>query len=94
MARTMRLEVAERGEGHQTPEVFLHKSEARAVEDSDDGERDEKRRDGAGLRGEESHVEANHGVEAELSGNDHGERDRELRCRCRRASRGAGRREP
>jgi hypothetical protein len=76
MARTMRLRVAERGEGHQAPEIALHEGEACAVENSDDGESDEKRRDGAGLDGEKSHVEAKHGVEAELAGDDHGERDR------------------
>ena len=75
MARTMRLRVAERGEGHQPPEIALDEGETGAVENSDDGERDEQRRDGAGLRGEESDVEAKHGVEAELAGNDHGERD-------------------
>ena len=34
-------EVAERGEGEQTPEVALHQGEASAVENADDGERDE-----------------------------------------------------
>ena len=67
--------MAECGEGDQTPEIALDESETRAVENADDGESDEQRRDGARLRGEESHVEAKHGVEAELAGNDHGERD-------------------
>ena len=93
MARTMRLRVAERGEGEQTPEVALDEREARTVEDADDGERDEQRRDGAGLSREEADVEAKHGVEAELAGDDHGERDGSFSSRCRRASRGAGRRE-
>ena len=75
MARTIRLKMAERGEGHQTPEIALHESEACAVENADDGESDEQRRDGAGLSGEESDVEAKHGVEAELAGDHHGQRD-------------------
>ena len=67
--------MAERGEGHQTPEIALDEGETRAIENADDGERDEQRRDGAGLGGEEPDVEAKHGVEAELAGDDHGERD-------------------
>ena len=68
-------EVAEGGEGDQPPEIALHESEARAVKNADDGESDEQRRDGAGLSREESDVEAQHGVEAELAGDHHGQGD-------------------
>ena len=67
--------MAEGGEGEEPPEVALDEGEAGAVEDADDGESDEQRRDGAGLRREEADVEAQHGVEAELAGDDHGKRD-------------------
>ena len=74
-AESDQAQMAERGKGHQPPEVALHQSETRAVENADDGESDQKRSDGARLRGEEADVEAEHGVEAELAGDDHGERD-------------------
>ena len=74
-AENDQAEMAEGGKGQQAPEVALHQREAGAVEDADDGEGDEQRSDGAGLNREEADVEAQHGVEAELAGNDHGERD-------------------
>ena len=67
--------MAEGGEGKQTPEIALDESEARAVKNADDGEGDQERRDGAGLGREESDVEAQHGVEAEFAGDDHGHGD-------------------
>ena len=53
-------EVAEGGEGEESPVVALNECETCAVEDSNDAQRDEKRRDGAGLDGEEADVEAEH----------------------------------
>ena len=75
MPSVMRLRWLSVGEGDQPPEIALDEGEACAVENADDGERDEQRRDGAGLDGEEADVEAQHGVEAELAGDHHGERD-------------------
>ena len=67
--------MAEGGEGEEAPVIALHESEAGAVEDADDAEGDEKRCDVVGLDREEADVEAEHGVEAELSGDDHGHGD-------------------
>ena len=44
-------QVAQRGKGHQTPEVALDQSQACAVEDSDDGESDEVGRSGSACTG-------------------------------------------
>ena len=68
--------MAECREGHQSPEIALHKGEARAIEDADDGERDQQRRDGSRLGREEPDMEAQHRIEAELAGNHHGHGDR------------------
>ena len=43
--------MADGGEGEQPPEVALHEREAGAVEDADDGESDQQRRDGRAWTG-------------------------------------------
>ena len=68
-------EMAEGGEGQQPPEVALHEGKAGSVKDADDGKNNEKGRNGASLNGEETDVEAQHGVEAEFAGDDHGKGD-------------------
>ena len=44
-------EMAEGSEGHQPPEVALHERQTGAIKNADDGESDQQRSDGAGLRG-------------------------------------------
>src|ERR1019366_8044871 len=63
-------EVAERGEGKQTPEVTLGEGEASAIKDADDGQSDEVRSSGVSLDRKEPDVEPQHGVETELAGDD------------------------
>ena len=69
-------QVAQGGKGHQPPEVALHQRQARAVENADHRQRNEQRRDGAGLRREQPDVKAQHGVEAQLAGDHHGQGNR------------------
>jgi hypothetical protein len=71
--------MAEGGKGEQSPEVALHQRQTGSVENADDGEGDQIRRERAGLNREEADVEAQHGIEAELAGDDHGEGDRSFR---------------
>ena len=74
-AQRDQAQMAQRGKGHQPPEVALHQCQARAVENADDRQADQHRSHGPRLHREEADVEAQHGVEAELAGHDHGQGD-------------------
>ena len=54
----------------------MREGNERAVEEANDGESDHERGDGARLRREQSEIEAEDGVEAELACDDHGHRGR------------------
>ena len=78
MPRVMRLRWLRAAKGHQPPEVALHQRQARAVEDADDSQRNQPGRQRPRLHGEEPNVEAKHGVEAQLAGDNHGQGNRRL----------------
>ena len=74
-------QVADGGKGDQLPEVALDQCQAGSVENANDGQGDELGSRGAGLHREQADVEAQHGVEAELAGDHHGQGDGGFRVR-------------
>ena len=84
-------DVAKSAVGGELLEVLLDESDERAIDDADGAERDHQRGDLAGLLGEDAEGEAQDGVEAELSGEDHDRGGGSFGDARRRASRAAGR---